>query len=260
MRRVLPLTFLGWAVAGPALLNACAPVKQDPITAGDLAAYLPAFARLAPRTPIARAPEPGVRRVFRSSELLSLARNHSLELGAADDLCFEWPMQALDRGLVQDAMKTALPFPETRIEILETSLYPVPCGRIEFHREDLGAPASLGTTAPVSWRGSVVYGGNRSFTIWARVVVTARLPRVVAAEPIQRGRKITADEVRVEWMQVFPGPTDTAASVDQVIGRIAARNFAPGVEIRFNQVEPPQDVRPSETVAMANGLTPIGKS
>jgi flagella basal body P-ring formation protein FlgA len=223
-------------------------VEHDPITARDLAAALPVFARLAPDTPIAAAPGPGVRRVFRSLELISLARHHELPLDAAEDLCFELPLQPLDRTRILEAMQAALPFPETRVDIVETSLYPVPRGRIEFRREDLVPPALPDAALPVTWRGNVVYGANQRFAIWARVLISARLPRLIAAEPLKRGSLIAAGQVRLESTLGFPLASDRATRLDQVVGRIAARPIAAGTEIRLSSLERPQDVKRGDIV------------
>jgi len=250
MKRRLPLLYLAAALARPALAESCAPVDHDPIAARDLAARVPVFARLDPATPIAPAPGAGVRRVFRALELISLAKGYALDLPAAEDLCFEWPMETLDRGRLREAMQAALPFPDTKIEILETSLYPVPRGTLEFRRNDLGAPALPDSPTPVVWKGAVRYGANQHFAIWARVQITAHIPRVVAAEPIVRGKPISASQVRLVPGNGFPEPGDTATSVDQVAGRLALRPVAAGAEIHLGQLERPPDVKRGDSVAV----------
>lgn len=250
MKRFLPLLVLGFALSAGAAPNACLPAEHDPITARDLALALPVFARLAPETPIVAAPGPGVRRVFRPLELNSIARHHGLELNATDDLCFELPMEPLDQTRALEAMQAALPYPETHIEIVETSLYPVPRGRVEFRRDDLGAPALPNSPAPVTWRGNIVYGANQRFAIWAHVLVTARLNRLVAAEPIKSGSVISANQIRVDSSRGFPGSVDLATSVDQVAGRVSLRNIDPGAEIHLNQIDRPKDVKRGDTVAI----------
>jgi len=250
MKRRLPLLYLAAALVPPAWPEGCATVDHDPITAHDLAARVPVFARLDAATPIAPAPGAGVRRVFRSLELTSLAKGYALDLPAAEDLCFEWPMETLDRGRVREAMQAALPFPDTKIEILEISLYPVPRGALEFRRDDLGAPASPDSPTPVVWKGGVRYGANQHFAIWARVRITAHIPRVVAAEPIPRGKPISASQIRVEPGNGFPESRDTATSIDQVAGRLALRPLAAGAEIHLGQLERPPDVKRGDAVAV----------
>jgi flagella basal body P-ring formation protein FlgA len=225
----------------------CAAAAHDPITAGDLAALLPAFEPLPPDAPIAPAPVPGARRVLRSFELRSLARSYSLDLASPEDVCFEWPMETLDRERLLEAMRSALPYPETHIEILNTSLQPVPQGRIEFRREDLGTPAAA-VRAPAIWRGNVVYGGNGRFSIWARVLVSARLPRIVAAETLRRGKPIAPANVRVEYSESFPVPGDRAGGIDQVSGRIPARTIAAGSEIHLSQLLAAADINRGDLV------------
>jgi flagella basal body P-ring formation protein FlgA len=248
MRPFGSLVWTGLLAAGLVFPEPCVPVEHDPIVAADLASLLPAFGGIPADTPIAAAPGPGVRRVFRALELQSLARTRSLDLPSAEDVCFEWPMEVPERARLLEAMSAALPFPETRVEILEVSQYPAPRGRIEFRREDLGAPALLDAPAPVVWRGNVVYNGNQRFAIWARVRVTARVPRLVAAELIRRGRPVLASQVRVQSTTVFPGPTDLAASVGQVDGLIALRNIPAGAEIHLRQLEPPLDIHRGDVV------------
>jgi hypothetical protein len=157
----------------------CTLIQQDPITASDIAASERAFATLPADTAVAPAPLPGARRVVRAVELSAFARNHGVEATPAEDLCFEWPMEALNQELVLQAMHDSWPDPETGFEILETSRYPVPRGRIEFRREDLGAGRG-----PVMWRGSVVYGGGRRFSIWARVQAGALPPEINRGEQV----------------------------------------------------------------------------
>ena len=248
MSRFLPLALWCVPLAASALPGGCAPVEGDQITAKDVAAALPAFGRLAANTPLAPAPAPGAHRVLRSFELLALARRYALELTSADDLCFELPLESLDRARLLAAMQVAISLPETRIEILETSLYPVPRGRLDFRREDLGAPGLPGSSAPVMWRGNIVYGANQRFAIWARVRVTGHVSRVVAAESIAHGTVITPPQLRVETDHAFPVVSDFAAGIDQLAGRIATRNIAAGTEIRLSQIESPRDIRRGDTV------------
>ena len=250
MKRLLLPLVLCSAFAARAVPNACLPAEHDPITASDMATALPVFARLAPETPIVAAPGPGVRRVFRPLELNSIARNHRLELNATEDVCFELPLEPLDQSRVLKEMQAAMPYPDAHIEIVETSLYLVPRGRIEFRREDLGVPALPNSTAPLTWRGNIVYGANQRFAIWAHVLVTARLTRLVATETIRAGSVIHANQIRIESSRGFPASSDFATNVDQISGHVAIRNIDAGVEIRLNQTDRPKDVKRGDTVAV----------
>lgn len=247
MSRFLPLVLL---TAQAVLVHACSPVEHDPISARDLAEFVPVFGNLPPDTPIAAAPGPNVHRVFRSLELVSLARNYSLDLPGSEDLCFEWPMEVPDRARVLEAMQAALPDPEIHIELLETSRYAAPRGRTEFHWDDLGAPALPSAPTPVVWRGNVVYGNNQHFAIWARVRITARLSHVVAAETIREGTPIAPGQLRVESSDAFPVTGDTVSRIDQVTGRIALRTIPAGSAIHLNQVARPPEVKRGDMVSV----------
>lgn len=225
-------------------------MDHDPITARDLAQFVPVFGRLAPDTPIAAAPGPGVRRVFHSLELVSLARGYSLDLAGTEDLCFEWPMEVPDRARVLDAMRSALPDAGTHIELLEVSRYPAPRGSLEFHREDLQAPARPDAPSPVTWRGNVVYGANQRFAIWARVRIAAPVNHLVAAETIREGTPIAPGQLRMESSDGFPLSGDTASRIDQVAGRIALRNIAAGSAIHLSQLKQPPDIKRGDAVTV----------
>ncbi len=238
-----------WLVRfAPAQAPKCLAVEGEHIVAGDLAASLPAFGRLAPETPVALTPMPGVRRVFRWFELASLAKRYGLEAGSPSDACFERRMESLDRDKVLEEMRRALGLKEARIEIVESSPDAVPHGRLEFRREDLGRPALLSSPTPVVWRGSVIYGDTYRFSIWARVAISARLPRVVAVENLKSGKPIGAAQIRVETVEGFPAAGEAAQSIEEVAGREPTRDLAAGSVIRAAQLVAVPDVSRGEMV------------
>jgi flagella basal body P-ring formation protein FlgA len=171
-----------------------------------------------------------------------------VEIAPDAGLCFERQTEMLDRDRVLEAMRLALPLPGLEIEIVETSLYPVPRGRLEFRREGLGSPASPTARIAVEWRGNVIYGDNQRFGVWARVLVSAPMPRVVATEALGRGEAIGASQVRLETANRFPIAGDVAQTVEQVVGRAPMRAVAPGMEIHVTQLVVPSDVNRGEMV------------
>jgi flagella basal body P-ring formation protein FlgA len=226
----------------------CVAVDHDQITAHDLVSVLPVFARLAPETPIAPAPMPGVRRALRSGEVAALARNHSLQIDDPQDLCFEWAMEPIDRGKLLEALQKALPYQDAQIDILETSLYEIPRGHIEFRYEDLGVPATPEKRSAAIWRGNVIYGNGHRYAIWARVMMSVRLPRMIAKETIQRGQAILPELIRVEYSNVFPAPGDIARNLDEIAGQVPTRTIPAGKEVHLTQVVPPPDVTRGDPV------------
>ena len=244
----ISIVLLWFACLTPAQTPKCVEVEGDRILARDFAVSLPGFGRLSPETAIAPAPQPGVRRFFRPFELAALAHRYSVELDPDAGVCFERLAEMLDRDRVLEAMRLALPLPDLRIEIVEASLYPVPRGRLEFRRESLATPASPSAHVPVEWRGNVIYGDNRRFGVWARVLISAPVPRVVASEALKKGEAIGASQVRVEIADRFPISGDVAQTVDQVAGRAPLRAVVPGEEIHLAQLMLPPDVNRGEMV------------
>lgn len=227
----------------------CEPVEGDRIVAKDLAASLPGFAKLAPDTPIAPAPPPGVRRVFRPLEISALARRYSVDVDAPGELCFEYPVGPLDRVQALEAMRQTLAdFPDTRIEIVETSLAPVPRGRIEFLRDGLATPSVLASRMPVEWRGNITYGESHRFSVSVRVLVSARLPRVVALARLKRGSPVIPDQIRVQMVEGFPGAGDLARAMDQVVGRVPLSDIAAGSDVHLAQLATAPDVARGDMV------------
>jgi flagella basal body P-ring formation protein FlgA len=226
----------------------CVAVDHDPITAHDLASVSPAFAGLVPHTPIAPAPLPGAQRVLRSTEIAALARNHSLQIDPPQDLCFEWAMEPLDRARMLEAMQKALPYPDAQIDILETSLYLVPRGRFEFLHEDLGVPATPEKRSAAIWRGNVIFGDGHHFAVWARVMISVKLSRMVAKETIQRGQPILPEMIRMEYSNVFPAPGDVARNLDEIAGQVATRTIPAGKVVHLAQVGAPPDVKSGDPV------------
>ena len=244
----LSIVLLWFACFAPAQTPKCVEVEGDRILARDFAVSLPGFGQLSPETPLAPAPQPGARRFFRSFELVALAQRYSVKIDPDAGVCFERQTEMLDRDRVLEAMRLALPLPDLKIEIVETSLYPVPRGRLEFRRESLATPASPSAHIAVEWRGNVIYGDNQRFGVWARVLISAPMPRVVAAESLGKGEVIGASQVRVETADRFPISGDVAQTVDQVVGRASMRVVAPGTEIHLAQLMVPPDVNRGEMI------------
>jgi flagella basal body P-ring formation protein FlgA len=194
-------------------------------------------------------PPPGSKRTFHASELASLAQLYSIRLDSPPDVCFEWPMESLDRSRILQAMRESLAVPEARIEITETSLYPVPRGRVEFPRPMLGAPASTAQEHPVLWRGQVVYGGEHRYPVWAKVRVKVACERIFALEALKPGQPIDPRQVRTEPAECFPFLDGSGRSpAVSLSGTVPTRAIAAGSEIRPEFLARPNDVNRGDAV------------
>jgi flagella basal body P-ring formation protein FlgA len=248
MKSWLALVMFASARLAAAEGTPCFTVDGDQISAGEFAVAFPSFAALPPRTSVVPAPIPGVRRFFKPFELESISRRFGLELDPNVNVCFEHPMESLDPGRVLDAMRAALDVPGAKIELTEISSFPVPRGVVEFRRETLRRPGAAAPGTPIEWRGSVRYAKDRLFPIWARAVITAPVPRVVAAEPLKAGESIALEQLRVEAADLFPLTGDLPDELAQVAGRIPIRSIAAGEEIHLKQLKTAPDVNRGDSI------------
>ena len=222
-------------------LGSCIAVgaSSDQVLAGDLIAAAPEWSAIPPETPVALAPAPGVKRVFRLPELVRLAQRWNLK--APDrEFCVTRPVAAIDPAMVLAAMRHELP--EALIEIIECSRQPAPQGDIEFPLSSLHQ-----SSGGAFWGGFVKYAGEHRFVIWARVKIQVTAARVIASDAIPAGRTLDAALLSVESREEFPSPgylTDVA----QAAGKVARRSIAAGTPIRAEWLEAARAVTRGETV------------
>ncbi len=233
-----------WAAAQ----TPCIPVTGAQILGADLARAVPAFHAIRADLPIAPSPLAGARRIFPVSELESLAVRFGVHDNSFSEVCFSIATGPLDPARLIEPMKAALPIPGVRIEVLETSTNSAPLGRIEFRREDLGTPAARDRDLPVIWRGEVIYGGDRRFSIWARVRVTAPVKRLTAIESLRTGVPVKAGQVREELVDAFPLVSGREISLSGIEGMVPLRSIAAGTEIRPGDLAEPNAVNRGDLV------------
>lgn len=226
----------------------CLAVAGEQILARDMARGWPEFAAVPEETALGYAPVPGARRIYGRAELARLAARFGMPAAAPGPLCFERPAGRLEGGRVLTAMREALGAPEARIEIVELSRYPAPEGRLAFPRAGLRAPgrgSPAGT--PVLWKGWVLYGANRRFPVWARVIVRAPVRRVRAAVALKAGETVRPEQVRLEEAEGFPAARD-AGSLAEVVGRRVRRTIPAGAAVPLAALAEPHEVERGDQV------------
>jgi flagella basal body P-ring formation protein FlgA len=237
------LVMLCWlARFAPAQQPVCKPVEGDQIQGKDLAAALPAFRAIPPEFVLANSPAPGSIRTFHTPELLSLARQYSIQLETSAEVCFAWAMQPFKREALLEAMSNSLQVAGARIDIVEMTTSLKPPGRIEFARDRLGTPSSTDSRTPVLWRGDVIYGNDHRYPIWARVRITVHCDKLLAAEALKPGRAIEASQIRTESGECFPTLKGTVLTVSHVVGLLPTRPIMAGAELRPEWLKPPDDI------------------
>ena len=213
----------------------------DRITLGDFAPAFPGVEAALPETPVAYAPAPGVRRVFRLPELRSLAAHLKLAWVPQNEICFERPLATLDDAQILDAMRRTLP--QARIEVLNRSHFPVPQGEIEFPASGLRQ-----TSAGGLWNGSIRYAANQRTNVWARVKVLIPSMRVVAARDLLPGQPLSAEHLSLEEGSGLPAANAFAASIDQVAGKVLRRSVRAGTPLRPEWLGGAKEVNRGDTV------------
>jgi flagella basal body P-ring formation protein FlgA len=222
----------------------CRPINADHIYARDLAAAVPLFSSLPSDLVIGYSPAPGWQRTFHAAELQRLAKANHLDGSVSQDVCFAWPLAVPKPDAVVAVMKKALAPRDVRIEMVDQDRAATPAGELVFPL----AGASVRSAAPVVWRGYILYAGNHRFTTWAKVLISVKGTRVVAAHPLNAEEAIQAADIRVE---PYEGPllsTATLTDAQAAIGKLPLRPIAAGDPLLDNFLEPAKDVARGDTV------------
>lgn len=218
------------------------PAGSERITAADLA---PAFAGLEsvpPETSLSLAPAPGVDRIFRGPELRRIAAQFHLPAAPEEDICVARTVAQLDSAVLLAAMQKAMP--DAKIAILEFTRQPAPQGEIIFQRSGLRANSGDGAV----WYGAVRYAPHRDFTIWAKVMVTAEVLRVVAKRDIAPGQRIAPEDLEIETHEEFPSMQAILGSASEIEGKTSRVSIHAKTPIRLDMLENSQDVRSGDIV------------
>jgi flagella basal body P-ring formation protein FlgA len=230
------------------LHSGCGHVSGDQILAADLARVLPAFAAMPRDILIGYSPAAGSRRIFQYAELRRLGGPYGVSVSPDARACFEWKLRTITGEEMRAAILESLNVPQARIEILATSNAPAPEGKLIFPRAGIAAATNIDPSIPVTWRGYVSYNSSRRFQVWARVKVSATMPRVLAVENLAPGKPIKPGQVQLESHDEFPLRNDTATSLEEVVGHMPQIMLRAGsVVLRSNLVEAFQ-VEKGETV------------
>lgn len=225
---------------------ACHNIESDHIYGRDLASAAPVFRELPVDLLIGLSPIPGQQRIFRGSELRRIASEHHIESEVPESICFSWPMSAPSRGAMQAAMEKTLANRHATIEILDDSMSPAPPGEISFPLAGLSGSSQ----GPVIWRGSVNYAGNHSFLIWARVRVTIKERRVIAAETLRPGEEIRREQLKLED---YEGPLTReryCTSLEEVAGLMPQNTVPIDTTLKTSLLREHKDVERGDLVAV----------
>jgi flagellar basal body P-ring formation protein FlgA len=235
---MIPLLMLAAAVFG------CHPVAGGRIMGSDLAAASPAFRSAPPDLVAGYAPQPGLRRFLNAAELARIARANHIDAADFTPLCFERATAPPDPETVAAAMRKVLDAPDARIEILALSKFPAPRGEMVLPRASLVEPQTGDSTV---WNGYIQYDGGR-FPVWARVRLSVRQHRLIAAADLAPGLPVKTDSVRVEDCFDFPRRIPPLSSPEAAVGRVPRHVIPAGRPVTAADLQDPNEVNPGETV------------
>lgn len=228
--------------------DGCLPVQDDRIYARDVTAAVPAFSAVAADFVLGYAPAPGTRRVFKGEVLQKFASTQKVTLEAVPDVCFERAMADLTAGQVLEAMRSAWSAPDVRMELRSFSPQIVPQGRVVFPRAGLQLPAVADPQAEVVWRGYVLYGNNRRFSISARARITTTTTRVIALADLAVGEAVREDQVRLESFDTFALDDRPARNLDEVVGYVPRSAIRSGSTVLRSQLSRAPEVARGDVV------------
>jgi len=228
--------------------SACEFVSGEQIVGADLARTVPVFMAMPRDGVIGYSPAPGTRRILQLQELRRIGARYGIAVPVAAVACFEWKMQPITEEAVRAAIRESVKAPGASVEILAMSNAPAPEGKLAFPQSGLSAATNTDPSTPVTWKGYVQYSSSRRFSVWARVRVSARMPRVIATEPLAAGKPVAATQVRLETHNDFPLRSDTARSLEEVIGRIPRLPVRAGFPVLRSDLVEAFEVERGETV------------
>ena len=157
-------------------------------------------------------------------------------------------LKTLDPRELNPTLAAALGIADARLEVLDFSNQPLPAGRLEFPLTGLNKPPVDAPEAPVVWRGRLVYDGDRSLAVWAKVRIAVERPVLIAAEQIAAGATIHAGRLKMVQAAQFPFSRPWLDSVSQASGKIARRRILAGQMISPAALAEPQDVHRADQV------------
>ncbi len=230
---------------------ACISVPSDRIVARDLAFAAALFQELDPETPVGFAPMPGTRRILAGRELVLIAQRHGVTVrpGAViPDVCVQREAHVISRDEMRAALLAAIGIAEASLELTEFTSQSLPPGRLEFQRGTLTKPPPGAPESPVTWRGRLIYDGQHSVVVWAKVRITVERALLIAAEDIPAGTVVRANQIKITSGRQFPFSGPSIDTSEQAIGKVARRSIPAGQRIVPEALEEPKEVARGEKV------------
>lgn len=228
----------------------CVEVRGSRITAHDLAAVVPEYAKLPPESFIAWAPMEGIERVIRGSELERVARRLGVTGVTFPDLCVRLATRRLTREEVESQLRQLFPEAGLELEVVDFSRAPVPLGKVVFTRKGVTSLPRAEETHLALCRGRVEVEEHRSSPIWAKVRLSVFRTRLVAQRELMPGQAFSLDSVHPEAKRQFLLAADDTLAPEELAGFVPVRRIRAGEVIHRRLLRPVSMVSPGETVSV----------
>jgi flagella basal body P-ring formation protein FlgA len=137
---------------------------------------------------------------------------------------------------------------DVRMELRSFSPQIAPQGKVVFPRAGLQLPAGSDPQAEVVWRGYVLYGNNRRFSISARARITTTTTRVIALTDLSPGEPVREDQVRLESFDTFALDDRPARHLDEVVGFVPRSAIRSGSTVLRSQLSRAPEVARGDVV------------
>lgn len=247
-------TLAGFVIVATAARAACLAVPGDKILARDLVPWIPLFQAADPESVIGFAPFPGTTRLLSSRDLLLAARRNGLAVPPSEPVpgvCVERVAQAVSAGDLRAALQSALAAGsggDVTLEIIAFTNKLLPPGRLVFQLPGLNRPPANSPGTPVIWTGKLLYDGQSSLSVWAKVRLSVQRQVFLAKRAIPERALIRGDDIVEATIAEFPWPESPALSNSGIVGKIARQAIPAGKIITREALSDAEEVMRGDIV------------
>jgi flagella basal body P-ring formation protein FlgA len=154
------------------------------------------------------------------------------------------------KRIIQDALFQKKIFQGERAEIKEIQVghdLVLPSGRVSC-RVDFEEKPLRSNQIPVSV--TIFVNGRQYRKIWARLVAEIQQEVVVLKHAMRRYQSITAEDIRMDVMQIADIPVNAIRNEQEIIGKRVKKSLLSGTVLRSDMVELPPLVKRGDVVTL----------
>lgn len=223
----------------------CVVVDHSSVTAGDLAAAIPAFGVISVNRHLVWAPAPGLTRWLKPDELQKLAASAGETVSTAAAICVQRKSVVFTEAQVVAALEERLPV-GSEVRVLDYCRLPMMSGQIRFETRPSVRPS--GEKQRLHWKGSVVGDDRRTAPFWATVQVRVKRRAVRATRQIPVNAILCRDDLLEATEDASTVEAGPSPSLSELVGKETTRKIEPQQLIKSSWLRVPQLIRRGQTV------------